>query len=320
MSLRFASAFLPVLLLINAACGDDGTGGSSSSGGSGATGAAGGAGGSGGAGAPLTILNWNVHNFFNDKNDSTAPDEFVKSASEYQEQLDAIADVLIELNPDVAILTEVENDDVLAALNAKLGNAYANTELIEGNDPRGVDIAALSKYPFEKTVSHKDENFVQNGTQGPNYQFARDCVEFHMTFNDRPIVLLGVHYRSKGPPDDADKRLAEAQKTRSIADGLIAGNAELGVVVLGDFNDLSSSLPFQAIEGSAPKFIDVATSVPEADRWTFDFMGTKELIDHQMVNPIMAGLLDTTGVSIQHSNAVTTASDHAPMMATYNVR
>jgi predicted extracellular nuclease len=318
--MRFLTLLAPLSFVLGVACGDDGTGGSSSTGGEGATSSGGTGGGGASSGTPITIMNWNVHNFFNDKNDSAAPDEFVKTAAEYQEQLGAIADVIMELNPDIAILTEVENDDVLMALNAKMGNAYANAVLIEGNDPRGVDIAALSKVPLGKTVSHKTDMFVQEGTPAPTYTFARDCVEFHLNFAGRDIALLGVHYRSKGPPDDADKRLAEAQRSRAIADELMMANDQLGVVILGDFNDLTNSLPFKAVEGSSPVFTDAAASAPEADRWTFDFMGTKELIDHQMSNPVMTEWLDTSSVVIRHTNAVTTASDHAPMMATYHVK
>jgi endonuclease/exonuclease/phosphatase family metal-dependent hydrolase len=304
-------------LCVLVACGDSGTDTTStSSTGGGGTGGSGGTGG-GPTGKPLKVLNWNVHNLFNDQNDSSAPDESVESTTAYQNHLDAIASVISALDPDVAILTEVENQSTLDDLNAKLGNAYVASVVVEGNDPRGVDIAGLSKIAFSDVVSHKDDMFTQEGLPAPTYTFARDAVEFHLSFEGQDIVLVGVHYRSKGPPDDADKRLAEAQRSRAIADELLAGDANLAVAVLGDFNDLPGSPPYAAVAGTDPLFVDAAASVPEADRWTFDFMGAHELIDHQMSNPKLFGRLDTGSVTIVRNTDVGSASDHAPMMATY---
>ncbi|MBL9025867.1 MAG: endonuclease/exonuclease/phosphatase family protein [Myxococcales bacterium] len=300
------------------ACGDD-SGSSTGAGGSGASGV-GGQGGEGGqvvSGEPLKILNWNTRNFVNDLNDSTVADEFIKSTAEYQAQLTAVAAAITELDPDVAVLAEVENQAVLDDLMAELGPEWVDSSLIESADPRGIDIAAVSKLPFSDVVSHQDDEFVVEGTNAPTYTFARDAVEYHVTFRGQDIVLIGVHFRSKGPPDDPNKRLAEAQRSRAIADELTAADSSLGVIILGDFNDLPGSAPFKAVEGAAPdKFVDAASYVAEADRWTFDFQGNLELIDHQMANVLMQQHLDTKAVVIRHGLGAE-ASDHAPMMATY---
>ena len=277
--------------------------------------------GTGGAGAALKILTWNCHNFFDDKDNSAATDEFVKSTAEYQKQLNLIAGVIKDLDPDVAVLQEVENQGVLDALNAAVGNKYAERSLLDGNDPRGVDIAAMSKIPFSDVVTHVDDMFTVVGSPAPSYTFARDAVEYHFTFGGRKIALIGVHYRSKGPPDDANKRLAEAQRSRAIADAITATDPATGIVILGDYNDLPSSDPVTVIKGKAPDlYADAVSSVPVADQWTFDFMGTKELIDHQMANGVMTGFLDPDGGEIIHSASLDDASDHAPMMITYLVK
>jgi predicted extracellular nuclease len=305
-------------LSIAAGCGDDSSSGSGA--GSPGGGGVGGSGGEGGtivSGEPIKILNWNTRNFLNDLNDSTVQDELIKSTAEYQAQLSAVAAAVTELDPDVAVFAEIENQAVLDDLLAELGPEYVDSSIIDSNDPRGVDIAAISKLPFTDVVSHQGDTFVVEGTAAPEYTFARDAVEYHFTFRGQPIVLIGVHFRSKGPPDDPNKRLAEAQRSRAIADELAAANSNLGVIVLGDFNDLPDSAPFKAVEGTDPdKFVDVAIHVPAADRWTFDFQGKLELIDHQMANKVMQQHLDTSAVVIRHGLSAD-ASDHAPMMATY---
>ncbi len=301
-----------------AACGDDTTG----EGGAGATGSgASGQGGEGGnvvSGKPIKILNWNTRNFVNDVNDSPEPDEFIKSTAEYQTQLAAVAAIMTELDPDVAVFAEIENQAVLDDLLAELGPAYVDSSLIDSPDPRGVDIAAISKIPFSNVVSHQADVFSVEGTPAPTYQFARDAVEYHFSFEGQKIVLIGVHFRSKGPPDDPNKRLAEAQRTRAIADELTLADPTAGIIILGDYNDLPDSPPFRAIEGAAPDlYVDVVTNVPAGERWTFDFMGALELIDHQMANDVMMMHLDTQEVIIRHGADIADASDHSPMMATY---
>ncbi|MFO0552016.1 MAG: endonuclease/exonuclease/phosphatase family protein [Polyangiaceae bacterium] len=301
-------------------CGDDSTGG----GGTGATGAAGGAGGSGGAGGgtltgqPIKILNWNVHNFFDTVEDTTNTENDSQTQAAYNNKLDAVASVIGEIDPDIIVLQEVENEAVLADIDEALGSKYPEQDLIPGNDPRGVDIGALSKISFTSVVSHLDETFVVEGTVAPEFNFTRDLLEYHFKVGDQDVVLLGVHYKAKGPPDNPDKRLAEAQRTRAIADELTAANPDLAVLVLGDYNDLPDSPPLDAITGKAPDlYVDSASFAPEADRWSFDYMGAHELIDHQMANPKMAGRLDKSSIVIPHNTTVGTASDHSPVAATY---
>jgi predicted extracellular nuclease len=326
----FSVASLLALSAFGPGCGDDGGQSTSSmatsGGGEGGEGE-GGAGQGGasststsgaGAGTPLVVVHWNVRNLFDTEKNSASDDEMVYSPSEYDEKMDAVAAVLRDLDPDVAVLQEVENQGVLQDLAARVGSAFVEARLVEGNDFRGIDVGALSKVPFDAVVSHADETFNLPG--GAPKTFTRDCPEFHLTHAGRRIALLGVHFRSKGGDDDPDRRLAEAFRSRQIADELAAGDPELGVVILGDYNDLPGSDPVELIRTGPPAFIDAVDFVPEADRWTFDFQGGLELIDHQMANPVAAPWIDPASVTIRHGAEVEAASDHSPVSATYMVR
>ena len=332
----FLSLLSGLALAALAACGQPGIATSTSSGGEGgggedpgqggsgagssSTASSGGSGG-GGPAQPLKVMNWNVQNLYNDVYDSGIPDEQKASTADYQEKLDDIAAVIKAMDPDVAVLQEVENMKVLEDLNAKLGGVYKGLAHVDSNDPRSIDVVALGRTPFDAVVSHKDEPFVLAGTNGPQYRFARDCVEMHVTVNGRHVVFLGVHFRSKGPPDDADKRLAEAQRTRAIADGIAAADPTAAIVVLGDFNDLPGSPPVRAVVGEGERaWKSVADEVPQGERWTFNYQGELELIDHQIANPVLASFLAPGGAVIRHGKDVEAASDHSPLMATYLVK
>ncbi len=327
----FAVFFCAPLLLLAVACGQDGTTGQTTTGNGGDTGAttSTGAGGDGGGGAgptaPLTIVDWNTHNFFDTKKNPATMGEIILSAADYAKKRLTIGAAIKALNGDIVVLAEIENEAVLDDLNkVELGGVYGQTILMEGNDPRGINVGVLSKIAPDSVVSHKDDLFVLAGTNGPQYRYSRDCLELHFTFNKRAVIVLGVHFKAKVTPDDPDKRQAEGQHTRKIADDLHAKQPDAAIVVLGDFNDTPGSYAVAAVAGAAPElFVDVADSVPAAERYSYDYMGKLELIDHQMANPLLHGMLDPASVVLVHAKNVDDASkfasDHSPIKATYLV-
>jgi len=342
-SLLLSFAAAAVLALALAACGQEGRTrtpagqGGEAGGGIGGAGvggeAAGGAGvgGSGGESAGtggLRILNWNTRNFFNDQTDDPSgldgPGESgLVSTSEYLAKRKIVADVIHGMGPDIAVLQEIENEKVLDHLKLELealGSKYPHSVLIPTYDIR--EIAILSKVPIESSKTHQDEEFVAPGTFAPEYQYTRDCLEAHMSWNGRKLVILGVHFRSKFAPDDPQKRFAEAAHTRKIADGIAAGDPEAGIVILGDFNDVPGSDAYNAVIGQGAGAYTNASvlALPESSRWTYKYMGMLETIDQQMSNPILAGMLDEASIKISHSALAEDASDHAPVIATYDIK
>jgi endonuclease/exonuclease/phosphatase family metal-dependent hydrolase len=285
----------------------------------------GGSGAGGGTGTPqlVTILNWNVRNLVDDESDGFAS-ETIATPAEYNAHRQAVGTVLAALDPDIAVLQEVEGLDVLGELNSlELGGRYTELALAPGNDPRGVDVALLSRLPVDQVVTHKDDTFTVAGTAGPLYRYARDCLELHFTINGRKVVLFGVHYKAK-ENDDPNKRLAEAQHTRALADAITGADPTTGALILGDFNDTPGSLPYTWTTGTfqnAPElYTNAPDSVPAADRWTMNYQGNLELVDQQMSSPVLAAMLDTGSVQILHGSEVDAATDHAPVMATYEIR
>ncbi len=247
------------------------------------------------AGEAVRIATLNCRNLYNDVIDSpeTMAGEEAKSTRStalYQTHLKAIAKELVLLAGDVVFLQEVENDATLMALQARaeLGGAYKYRSLLTGNDPRGIDIAVLSKFPIEVTT-HKGEKIYAPGSTF-YYTYARDVVETHVAGPSGDFVALGVHFRSQistSGVDDEKKRLAEANGTRAIADKLLATNATLPVVVLGDFNDTPDSPPLTLLKGGTPLFTNVASELPTAEQWSITYSGTKFLYDMQWASPAM---------------------------------
>jgi endonuclease/exonuclease/phosphatase family metal-dependent hydrolase len=309
-----------IALGATAACGDEGVSGRVVAG-AGGGGAAGEGGAGGGAQAVrLAVASWNARNLFNDVKDSPelSPETI---DNDWPMRRGLVGSVLRSIDADVVVLQEVENRNVLDALDAEeLGGRYPHRALVDANDPRGVDVAVLSKIVLLDVVTHKDDLFAKIGTTAPKHRYARDCLEVHLSHNGRRVVLLGVHFKAK-EDDDPDKRLAEAQHTRAIADAVTTASPDTLVLVLGDFNDTPGSPPLAAVAGSTPAvYTDAADSIAAADRWTYKYFGKKELVDHMMASSALHAMLEPGSVAILRTPDAQAVSDHAPLTAVYAVR
>jgi endonuclease/exonuclease/phosphatase family metal-dependent hydrolase len=268
---------------------------------------------------PLKVLTLNTLNFFNDKDDSNDPlAEEIVSAAEYQQHLAAVSGILTQLDPDVAILQEVENQAVVDDVAAQVGG-YAHTAITEGNDPRGIDIAVLSKHPFQVAPSHKGEFFQASSDPSQTFTFSRDVLEVHMIFNQRHVALLGIHYKANDSDPESDvKRLAEAERTREIVTGIHYDDPSTAIVVLGDFNCAPGSDPMNALLGTPPiKLASATASMPESERWSVNFGGVHQLYDDQIANENAAAMVEPGSVQIPHG--LNDGSDHDPVIVTYLV-
>lgn len=273
--------------------------------------------------APLRVVTWNVHDFYDNiaGNCGCKEEPTPKSSNEYQQKISSVAGVLSKLGADVVMLQEVENAGVLDKLAADPALASSQLQyryLFPGNDPRGINIGFMSRYPVKSATSHQDDQFTREDKPAAVYRYTRDALEIRMDHRGKQLVFFGVHFKAKSDPDDPDKRLAEAQYTRKLADNALKNDPSAYVFILGDFNDTPASPPFMAVQNgnSGPQFDAVAGYAPVSDRYTYTYGGQKVLIDHLFASPSPAMRLDKSSVTITHS---TLPSDHAPIAATFQV-
>src|SRR5919112_242969 len=128
------------------------------------------------------------------------------------------AKVIQEVKADVLGVIEAEDRIALLRFNDQLLNAdYSGIMLIDGNDPRGIDVGLLTKsgHLIESIVSHVDDR--EHGRR----IFSRDCPEFTVRVSETTRILLLVnHFKSKlGPKAESDAhRKAQAKRVREIYD------------------------------------------------------------------------------------------------------
>ena len=139
------------------------------------------------------------------------------------------------INADIVALCEVEGSAALRQFRRdQLSSQKLKYDLIiDGNDPRGIDVAFLSKLPFENIRT----NIHTRRTPTSRNLFSRDCleVEFKMPTGDSLWVLQN-HLLSKLRATNDVRRGHQAQGITDILANRFDLSKDL-VIVSGDLND-----------------------------------------------------------------------------------
>jgi endonuclease/exonuclease/phosphatase family metal-dependent hydrolase len=146
-----------------------------------------------------------------------------------------------ELNADLIAFQEVENVDTLKHFrSASLGGrrAYPYVAGIDGNDPRLIDVAVLSRLPITRVRSN--QHMMDPGSPTATL-FSRDCLEVDVEVEAGTTLTLFVnHVKSMlgGRGATRERRSRQAASVMEIVSNRL-GDApgDKPFIVLGDFND-----------------------------------------------------------------------------------
>jgi endonuclease/exonuclease/phosphatase family metal-dependent hydrolase len=184
-----------------------------------------------------------------------------------------ISNRVLSINVDVLAVQEVENIEALQTFNREhLGGAYPYVVLVEGNDPRLIDVGVLSKLPIGRIVSHQTEPDPARATERV---FGRDLLQVDVLAVDRTkrlFTLFNTHLKSNyvdwREPDpvtaasDANQlRMRQARAIAEIVGRELRPNSPY--VVVGDMNDDPDSEFLAPFTAGTLKVIDALTNVVE---------------------------------------------------------
>lgn len=249
---------------------------------------------------------------------------------------DNTARVIQAINADVLCLVEVEDRHTLDRFSrltlSKFQAAFDHNLLIDGNDPRGIDIGLLSRFPIRSVRSHIAD--VTEARRVPI--FSRDCPEFEIGLPDgRSLWLLGNHFKSQGygaqVANDA-KRLSQAKRVRELLTRFDL-TRDL-VAVAGDLNGTPTSAPLKPLL-TTPGLFDVLKS-PLHRRPSWTYHDGRQQIDYLLVSQPLFDRLTAVGIErrglfhktgfkgkfphfSEVTSEVTQASDHAAVWAEFEV-
>jgi endonuclease/exonuclease/phosphatase family metal-dependent hydrolase len=181
------------------------------------------------------------------------------------------ARVILENDPDILALQEVENLLALKKFNSKyLKRKYRYSLVIDGNDPRQIDIGFLSKYPIGDVRTH------QYDRDSKGIIFSRDCLMADINLdrkNDKNLTILVNHFKSKlsfKPGEDTGvKRMRQTTRVAEIIEDHFGGDdlENADVVVLGDFNDTPDAECLRPLLGK-PWVENIVARLPKDQQWT----------------------------------------------------
>ena len=163
---------------------------------------------------------------------------------------------------------------------------------------------------------------------GAGGEGSRKPLAIEVEFRGERVFLINNHLASKSDDDrifgssQPPRRVSEEQRTcqatvvAGFARAILALDPRAAVVVLGDMNEHEFREPLRPFENAT--LVSLLERVPAARRYTYNFEGNSQVLDHIYVSP---GLAERSGIAVDivHVNtdfpARTAASDHDPVVA-----
>ena len=260
------------------------------------------------------------------------------SATEAEEHMKNVADIIVRSNPDIINLVEIENLDALNKFNNNYlaGRGY-KAYFVQGKDSyTGQDMALLTRIDPEDARIVRDDRSGQSGTTSKSV--SKNYIA-KIKIGDIKIALIGIHFLAQ--PLRSDRRLereAQADAIRAVA--VENNNAGYQVIVLGDFNDYDGDDDSRDHIDSTPissvlrrmKQMDVGNNlddltnsaffIQKSNRYTafYDANDNGEIdppneftsIDHILLSPVLKAKVEN--VEIPHNHDPRFATDHFPVV------
>ncbi|RYF75829.1 MAG: hypothetical protein EOO39_06390, partial [Cytophagaceae bacterium] len=170
--------------------------------------------------------------------------------------------------------------------------------------------------------------FANNDGSGPASN-SRKPLAGEFMFNGQKVFVIGNHFSSKIPDDilfgvnqpatlnSEPQRRNQATVVRNFVQSILAIDPNANVVVLGDLNDFEFSAPVNILKG-APLNALIET-LPANERYTYNFEGNSQTIDHILVSNNLLNKLDQYDVVHINAEFVNPDSDHDPSVARFTL-
>jgi len=186
--------------------------------------------------------------------------------------------VIRELDADILCLVEVENMAILERFNASYlaRLKYRHRILIDGNDPRNIDVAVLSRHPVAAVRTNR--HLRNKAKTAP--LFARDCLELDFSVvvdeqsgETRTLTVLVNHFKSMmgGRKATQPRRREQVEKVIEIVGDRFGPAFDGNFAVVGDFNDYMEGETALSGLVDHPQLVNSLDRSLQDERWTHYF-------------------------------------------------
>jgi predicted extracellular nuclease len=148
-------------------------------------------------------------------------------------------------------------------------------------------------------------------------------------FGGKPVFVIANHFNSKGgddyewgryqPPNESSvtQRVSQATIVAGFVKQITAIDSGARIVVAGDLNDYEFSTAVKTLVNAG--LADLPATLPDAERYTYDFEGNSQVLDHIMLSPALSGAAHGYDVVHVNSEFADQVSDHEPQVADLTV-
>jgi len=248
--------------------------------------------------------------------------------------LKAQAKVILNNQYDILTVVEVENLKALSAFSNEFLDGEYDSYLIEGNDPRGIDVGFLvrSSLPFEvEQRTHRYETWDDPTQGGENTRlFSRDLpvLIFRTEKNSKPaMIYFGTHFKSKRDrPNDPESRILRQAQVERSSNIIKVYEKEFGnyvpIFLTGDFNgEIAHEKEFASLNRVASlsdSFDVVSPPLTDGERITHSFFPKdgrpkRTQLDAVMVNEAATKFVNKANVPHYHDEN----GDEIPLPQSY---
>jgi uncharacterized protein len=255
---------------------------------------------------------------------------------------------------DGVIAANVTLDKLVAAIQAAGGPAYEYREIDPVNDTnggqpggnirvaflfnpdRGVSFVDRAGGSATSAVGVKKVLGTAQLTQSPGlidptnaaFDDSRKPLVGQFRFHGRKVFVIGNHFDSKGGDDplmgrfqpiaepSAVQRHQQATIVRGFIDQIHAIESNAAIVVLGDLNDYEFSQTADILVGDG-YMTDLPRTLPASERYSYDFEGNSEVLDHILISGALANEPYSYDVVHINSEFAGQTSDHDPQVVRF---
>jgi len=184
----------------------------------------------------LTILTWNVENLFDDVDNGSEYREYkpgdtwtTRDFHQRMVQLSRVIEAAVPGGPDVVLLQEVENQNVLATWNSRFLKNFGYKTVLAAPSPGAATIGILSRFPLSDYRLHRHDR--EGASPG------RPITEMVIQTPGGAIRIFNNHWKSKsGGADETEPlRRAAAEALNQRLNEL--SSQDYPVILGGDFNE-----------------------------------------------------------------------------------
>ena len=181
------------------------------------------------------------------------------------------AQVIYENKPDFIGVQEIESLEVLDEFYAKFIKDHCKLPyhmLIEGNDPRGIDLGLLdgNSYPVVNIITHRyDPDPAEHGKP----LFSRDCLEVDLALSNGEKLSLYINHLKSKIGGGEEKRLKQASRIREIVNNRFGEDLKGGhFIIQGDLNCEPDATELDPLLKDK-KLFNIFENLDKGERWSY---------------------------------------------------